>query len=167
MPELGYTNAIKEAFASAKKNVAIIDSLEISHPNFTTFHLVRNKTSLSLTDETSTTNVYEPVSFLLDRPKQGETGAQELTLTIDNVDRRISDAIEAIKTSQTPVTVKWRPYLSSDLSQPQTAAPLELTLADVSVNNFHVTGRCLFVNVINRPFVNEVFTRQRFPSLGD
>jgi hypothetical protein len=167
MPELGYTNAIKEAYASAKKNVAIIDSLEISHPELTTFYLVRNKSALTLTNENSETNVFEPVSFMLDRPRQGETGAQELTLTVDNVDRRISDSIETVKNSQTPVTVKWRPYLSSDLTAPQMAAPLELTLADVTVDNFNVVGRCQFVNVINRPFVNELFTRSRFPSLGE
>ena len=119
-----------------------------------------------LTLETLETVTFEPVNFRLSRPKQGETGSQELTLTVDNVDRRIFEFLEAIQFSQRETKIKWRLYLESDDTQPQTTVPVELTIVDIAVTTFEVTATARFIDILNKPFPNENFTRARFPSLG-
>lgn len=166
MPNSEWKDAIKEAYASAKKDVEYLETIEISHPTGGTFFLINNDTELTLTLETMAVETFEPVSFRLQRPKQGEQGSQELTFTVDNVDRRISQFLDSVKNSQQPTLIRYRPYLSSDLTAPQLTAPLELTIVEVSVSDFEVTARARFVEVLNRDFPNERYTRQRFPSLG-
>lgn len=174
MPENNYTDALREAFASATKNLAVLDTVEISNPaaygipspDSDTFYLVNNKEGLDLTDEDANTNYFEPVAFRLQRPKQGESGSQELSLTVDNVDRRIGLFIKAVRNSQVPTNIKQRYFLSNDLTQPQTIQPLELTIIEASVSAFEVTCRARFVDVLNKSFPNELYTRSRFPSLG-
>jgi len=174
MPDDNYKDATREAFASATKNIPVIDSVEIYHPDAygipsatsDTFYLVNNKEELTLTDEDAATNVFEPVSFKLTRPKQGESGSQELSLTVDNTDRRIGLFINKIRNSQVPTTIKQRYYLGNDLTAPAQTAPLELTIVEASITAFTATMRARFVDVLNQDFPNERYTRDRFPGLG-
>ena len=92
---------------------------------------------------------------------------QELSIEIDNVDKRISDFIRKASKFQAPVIVRYRPYLTSDLSEPQLDPPLELVLSDVQITETKVTGRASFADIINLPFLSERYTRRRFPSLGN
>lgn len=166
MPDDKLTDAIKEAWAVAKSNVATLECIEVSHSLGGVFYLVNNTEYLTFTHEDATSHDYEPVPFRLQRPKQGETGSQELSLTIDNVDQRISDFVTAIKNSQEGAVVRYRYYLSNDLTTPGRTAPLELTIVEGSMGLLDATFRCRFVDVVNQEFPNERYTRQRFPGLG-
>lgn len=110
---------------------------------------------------------FEAVGFSFKLPGQNDQGLQELGIEIDNVDRRIGDFIRAVAKYQAPVIVRYRPYLSSDLSEPQLSPPLELVLSDVLVTETKVTGRATFADIINLEFLNQNYTRRRFPSLGN
>lgn len=167
MPDLNLSEAQREAFAVARRNDPTLETVEISNPDHATpFYLVRDSIPRILTLETAETVTFEPVNFRLSRPKQGETGSQELTLTVDNVDRRIFEFLEAIQFSQQETKIKWRLYLESDDTQPQTTVPVELTIVDIAVTTFEVTATARFIDILNKPFPNENFTRSRFPSLG-
>lgn len=113
------------------------------------------------------TTTFEAVGFSFKLPGQNDQGLQELSIEIDNVDRRIGDFIRAVSKYDAPVIVRYRPYLSSDLSEPQLDPPLELILSDVSVTETKVTGRATFADIINLDFLNQIYTRRRFPSLGN
>lgn len=162
-----YTDAIKEAFASAPSDDVVLDTLEISHPDLAqTLYLVKNREDLTLSLEDSSSHLFEGVGFRLALPPAGDNGLQDLSLTIDNVDRRITDLVRAIKASKVPAEVKYRPYLSSDLFHPQVDVPLVLYLRNVSLTAFEAQGRASFADVLNRRFPRENYTRERFPSLG-
>ncbi len=62
--------------------------------------------------------------------------------------------------------VVYRPYLSDDLTQPQMDPPLVLYLKEIQVNTYQVTGRATFMDIVNKRFPSELYTRLRFPSLG-
>jgi hypothetical protein len=167
MPSAEYTAAVKEAFASAPSNVVVLDTLEISHPDLgATLYLVKNRENLTLSLEDSSSHEFEGVGFRMSLPPAGENGIQDLSLAIDNTDRRITDLINVIKASKVPAEVKYRPYLSSDLLHPQTNVPLILYLRNVTLSVFEATGRASFADIINRKFPRENYTRDRFPSLG-
>lgn len=162
------SDAIKEAYACCPTNIAIIETLSLSHPDLPdgTIYMAQGYSEIVATLETAETVTFEPVPFRFSLPAAGENGRQELTLAIDNVDRRISDFINAIKESSDPVTVTYRPYLSNDLSGPQMDPPLTLSLQSISVNTLEVSGRATFADVLNRTFPSDYYTRSRFPSLG-
>jgi len=161
-------DAIKEAYACAPSNDVIIETLEISHPSVGgSLYLVSQREEIMAKLETSETVTFEPTGFKFTLPAAGENGRQDLELSIDNVDRRISEFINLAKDYPgQPVTVVYRPYLSSDLSAPQMSPPLTLTLRDISITVFQVSGRATFADLINLKFPSDYYTRKRFPGLG-
>lgn len=129
--------------------------------------IIQDKKPWTLTLEDARVVDFEPVGFRFRLPGAGDNGLQELSISIDNVDRRLSDFIDLVKDYNTPVTLTYRPYLSSDTSGPQMVPPLKLYLRDVVITPFEVNGRATFADVINKKFPSELYTRSRFPSLGD
>jgi hypothetical protein len=162
------SEAIKEAYASAPSNVAVLETLEISHPSIGgTIYIVKNREDLTLTLEDDTEQLFEGVGFRMALPASGDNGVQELTITIDNVDRRISDFLNTAKDYQTPVVVKYRPYLSNDLTTPQMENPIVLFLTDVRVTVFEINAKASFADILNKKFPTQLYTRSRFPSIGN
>lgn len=168
MPNDTLEQALKEAYASAPSNIAVLETLEIHHPSVgDVVRLVRNREDITALLETEEEVTFEAAAFALSLPAAGENGLQEITVKIDNVDRRVSDFLLTAKDYDTPVRLIYRPYLSNDLSQPQMNPPLELYLTDVNVTVFEVTGKATFADIINKKFPSDYYTRDRFPSLGD
>lgn len=162
------SEALKEAYASAPSNVAVLETLEISHPSIGgTIYIVKNREDLTLTLEDESDHLFEACAFRMSLPASGDSGLQSLTIAIDNVDRRVSDFLNTAKDYQTPVTVKYRPYLSNDYTTPQIETPLVLYLTDISVNVMEVTGKASFADLLNKKFPTELYTRARFPSIGN
>lgn len=160
--------AIKEAYATAPSNIAYLETLEISHPSVPTpVYIVRDRVGHNLTLEDTSVKAFEPCPFRLSLPASGDNGLQELLLSIENVDRRIGDFLEAAKESIEPITVKYRPYLSTDPTTPQLNPPLVLSLTDVTVNQVEASGRATFADIINKKFPTALYTRARFPSLAN
>lgn len=167
MPTSPYLPAIKEAFAVATSNVAHLDTLEISHPSLPNkIRIVKNRTDLTLTLETGESVLFDGTAFRMALPPSGDNGLQELTISIDNVDRQVSDFLNSVKSSSLPPQITYRPYLSNDLTEPQMDPPLVLFLSDAKVTVFEATGRASFADLINKKFPTETYTRDRFPGLG-
>lgn len=164
-----YTEAMKEAYASAPKGIIIYETLQVSHPSVSPdFYIIDQRESLSLPlVEGGDPVLFKASGFAFQLPPTGENGTQDLRISIDNVDRQITDFIEQVKGSRFPVKITYRPYLSSDLTKPQLDPPLELTLRDIKIVNMNVSGRASYADILNMPFPNEYYTRTRFPSLGN
>ena len=161
------SDALKEAMVCAPSDDVYLETLEIRHASIAEpIYLVRNREDITATLETSDVVVFEAAAFRMALPASGDNGLQELTLAVDNVDRRVSDFFSNAKNYQTPVQCTYRPYLLSDLSEPQMNPPLVLYLSDISITLFEVTAKASFVDLLNKKFPSELYTRARFPSLG-
>jgi hypothetical protein len=160
--------AIKEAYATAASNVAVLETIEIAHPSLPSgsIFLVQNREDITFTLEDTSTQLFQAAGFSITPPSMGDTGLQELSLSIDNVDRQVSDFIDLVKESSDPVTVIYRPYLSNDPTTPQMVPPLTLFLTDVTIDLFKVSAKATFFDIINKKAPSEIYTRFRFPSLG-
>lgn len=168
MPNAALTSAIKEAYASAPSNVVVLDTIQVSHPSLgSSLWLVRNLANITATLETAAEQEFTACGFRMALPSTGDRGLQELTIEIDNVNRVASDFIASVKNSTDPVTITYRPYLSTDLSTPQMDPPLVLYLSDVVITAYSVQGRASFANLLNRQFPNERYLKRRFPSLAN
>lgn len=162
-----WTEAIKEAFAIAPTNVVAYDTLEfrqlgVQDPIF----MVRARKSLTAFDEFGVERTFEPVGFQFSLPASNEEGFRSLNIAVDNIDRRVADFVALAKDSDVPIQVIYRPYLSNDLSAPQMDPPLILFLKDAQLNKYQALGRATFMDIINKKFPSELYTRDRFPSLG-
>jgi hypothetical protein len=106
------------------------------------------------------------LAFDLELPPVENVPVPEAVLTIDNVGREITDALEAAATSQHRIEVTYRPYLSTDIEGPQMDPPLTLTLSDARASPLKVTGRVRMLDFGNKAFPSAVYTAKTFPGLA-
>ena len=161
-------SAIREAYTIAPTENVILYTLEIQQSGVQdAIFLVRARQGITAwIDEDSDPHYFEPVGFQFHLPPSNEEGYQSLTISIDNINRTVSDFIETARQSNTPVTVIYRSYMSDNLDTPQIAPPLTFFLKDVQVTGHQVTGRATFMDMVNLKFPSELYTRLRFPTLG-
>ena len=74
--------------------------------------------------------------------------------------------MDRARSDRTPVEIIYRPYLSTDLTQSQMIPPLVLYLKDIQITAAQIVGRATFMDVVNKKFPTELYTRARFPGLG-
>lgn len=162
------SEALKEAYASAPSNDAIIETLQISHPSLPggDIYLAKNNDDIDLALEDSSVVTFEGAGFQIALPAKADTGLSQLSIKIDNIDQRVSDFINSAKNFTTPVEVTYRVYLSSDPTTVQNDPPLILYLSDVKITLFDVTGTANFADLVNKKFPSEIYKRSRFPSLN-
>lgn len=167
-------DAIKEAYATARSDIAQIESIELNHPSISgSVYLVKSMTDLVLGLEDGYNEqipgpsvLFTACSFGVKRPSVNSDGLQELQLVMDNVDRRISDFFKQTVNFTTEVKCIYRLHLSSDLLTPQLVPPLEMTLSDIEVGDIQVSARASVADLVNKTFPSENYTRRRFPGLG-
>ena len=168
MPNQALTEALKEAYALAPTEIVILHTLQLSHPSLTEdLFLVQDIVEHDFTLEDLSIETFEPVGFRFALPPIGDQGLQELTISIDNTDRRITDFVNTIKGQPGTTEVRYRPYLSNDLTTPQMDPPLLLFLKELSITAVQIQGRATFADIINKRYPSEWYTRERFPSLGN
>lgn len=167
MPNDTYKQAIREAMASAKKSDPILETLQVYHDGLAeTLWLVKNNEDLTLTLEDTTSQAFEAVGFQIKLPDTGAKGLQELTVQIDNVDRRVLAFVSAAKALDGAVKFKYRVYLASDTSAPQNDPPMDLSLIDISITELRVSAKAKFANILSSAFPKNIYTRRDFPGLG-
>lgn len=162
------SEALKEAYALAPSNVAVIETLAISHPSLPngTIYLCRNMEDLVCTLEDSTQHTFTAVAFNIQLPKSGDGGLELLQIQIDDVQGVVSSFLRSVAYQVDPVVIQYRPYLATDLTTPQLNPPLTLWLSSSTQDDNSVTIQANFADLINRPFPNEYYTLQRFPGLS-
>ncbi len=161
------TDALKEAYASAPATKTIIDTIEVHQAGVQpAVYLAQSRLDVVAFDENSVQQTFRASGFQFTLPPANEEGFRSLNIAIDNIGREVSGFINTAKGSVVPVKITYRPYLSDDLSAPQMIPPLVLILKDVEITTLQVTGRATFMDIVNKKFPSELYTRDRFPSLG-
>lgn len=160
-------DAIKEAFAIAPANKVVLHTLEIRQVGVQeSVFIAKTRHGFTAIDEDGDAHYYEPSGFEFTLPPSTDEGFQSLNLAIDNIGQRVSDWVNTARQYDTPVEVIYRPYINDDLSQPVMNPPLVLYLRDIKVNALQVSGRATFMDIVNKKFPLELYTRERFPALG-
>jgi len=167
MPNPSLETAIKEAYASCPTSKVILETLEIRQSGVqSTLYLVKARQGITAKDENGVDRTFTPCGFQITLPPENEEGFRSLNVAIDNIGRAVSDFVQAAMSEKVPVEMIYRPYLSDDLTGPQMIPPLVLYLKEIQVNVTQVTGRATFMDVVNKKFPSDIYTRLRFPSLG-
>jgi Domain of unknown function (DUF1833) len=172
MPDPALSQALKEAYAAAPADTVILHTLEIWHPAFATpIRVVRDMADLQARLEATAPRdggqmvTFTALAFDLDLPPVDTAPVPEITITLDNVGREISDALDEAAISQDKIEVTYRPYLSTDLDGPQMDPPVTMTLSDVEADPLRVIGHAAMLDFGNKAFPSITYTASRFPGL--
>lgn len=175
---MSITPALAEAYASAPADEVVFDTLEIRHPSFvddagqpTAIRVVigyedieaRLEPQAPLHGGQYVTFIAGAFKFTLPGFEEGQV--PQLKITLDGVNRQITEHLEASRASKTPIEVTYRPYLSGDLTAPQMDPPINMVLDTVDVDVFQSTGTASMNDVHNWPYPKELYTPERFPGL--
>jgi hypothetical protein len=170
--------AIREAYASAPSGVVVIHTLEFRHPNFidqfgtpVAIRAVLGHDSLEAKLEADAPQnageyvIFIPMGFELELPNIEHIAVPEIVISIDNVSRELEDNLTLAAASPYPVEVTYRPYLNTDLTEPQMNPPLTMTLISAEADDFRVTARATYGNAANILCPREVYNTARFPGI--
>lgn len=105
------------------------------------------------------------LGFDLELPPVDTIPVPEIVVTLDNVGREIAKHLDDAAVSQERIEVMYRPYLSTDIDGPQLDPPMTMTLSEVEVDVFRVTGRARVLDIGNKAFPSEIYTIRKYPGL--
>lgn len=169
LPRPGATlsDAIQEAYASAPCDVVILHTIQLDHPSFDRpVRVVRDHQNLTAFLENGDEVEFIALPFDFTLPPESETGGvPEIMVSVDNVSRILTPYLDMAVQTLTPVTMTYRPYLSTDLTTPHMDPPLTLTLKNITVTPLRVTARATFSDLANRRFPGEDYSSINFPGL--
>lgn len=158
--------ALVEAYALAPAAVSHVHTLELRHESLSApLYLVQGFFHKDMRLETGDLVTFRACAFNFTLPGTDDGGLQELTLTLDNTNNRVSDFCEAAMLFPAPVEIYYRPYLSTDLETPLMDPPLRLFLQNVTVSEAQVSGRAVPCDFLNLKFPTEIYDSVRFPPL--
>lgn len=154
---------------SAELRVDLVNALkdiEVVSSGIEPFYIVNDTIPHTLPLDDSLTPIiktFETRGFKLRQVGSGENGLQSLGITIDDIDRRVSQFVARAKHYQSPVELVFRVYLSDDLSKPQNNPPTTLFLTSSSKSAEGFSGTCSTIDVVNYPFPNQYYRLEQFP----
>lgn len=173
-----YSQALKEAYASAPVEQVILDTLEIRHPAFVDENgqpaagrLVRGYEDLyAVLEADAPMNPGQQVRFIamafdIKLPGFEEGRVPELVITLDNVGREMMGWLEAAASDPHVIEVTYRPYLISDLSHPQMDPPITMLATAVTVDVFQIQITATLDDVQNWAFPHRMYQPDEFPGL--
>lgn len=157
-----------EFFLNAGANVAELELLEISHPNFTqTYYIVRNATEgVTVTLEDATVQAFEYYPLQITPAGAGDDLDQVLQIQLGDLGAILSQELDSISAGEsfgTKPTLKYRTYRSDDLSAPL-YGPITL---EISRLTFKKEGAAFEAHAprLNSTATGELYTTTRFPML--
>lgn len=151
------SSTARQAGLAPETNEVFLYLLEISHTNLSTpIRVVNNRENIIHNG-----NTYLATAFNFTPPAESDGEIQPAKLTIDNVDRRI---VEAIRTINSLADISAIVVLASD---PDTieVGPYEMILKNVSYNSETVSGDLIYLNYVLHNISTIVMNNKNFPGL--
>jgi hypothetical protein len=174
----GYSEALKEAYASAPPDQIIFDTLELIHPAFVDENgnpmparVVLGYDDINATLEADApmnpgeTVLFTAMAFDVKLPGFSEGDVPQLILTLDNVGREIMGPLEQAAADPKVIQVIYRPYLLSDLTEPQMDPPIDMYVSNIDADVFQIQITCTLDDVNNWAFPHALYLPQKFPGL--
>ena len=166
MPNTRLKVGIREAYANAPTDIVILNTLEVAHPTFEeTIYIVNNYSDARVRLETGKEVLFKSFSFSLGLPDDSEKPTTNVSLKIENINRRMVRLVESVVQSEIPITITYRPYLSDDFSAPQYDPPLRMNLSGIVISTKTLSAKASFGELGNIQFPNHDYDIEEFPQL--
>jgi hypothetical protein len=153
------TPAAIAAILAQETEEVFLSCCKITHPTLTdAIRVVNSKVNLTHGGE-----LYTGMYFTVRLPNDSEEGVATVTLTIQNVDRLIVEAVRNMAGGVPPVATFFVVLASSPNSIE--LGPFEVTMRDIKYDFPNVTGTCTWEDHLNQRYPAHSFTPNRFPGL--
>lgn len=169
--------AWEEAVASCPTDIIVYDTLELQHPaiqdefgdakpaRFVCDVQARNLgIEMGALFNPGGVVEFSPSSFWSAFPEYAEGQTPQCEISIDNVSRALTSALEDAVGYSADLKVIFRQYSSADVSEP-IYGPVEFVISNVRVNSTTITGSARVSNLADKKFPTRVYTRSKFPGL--
>jgi hypothetical protein len=168
------SEAIAEAYASAKVGDPILQTLEFRHASFTdedgnptSHYIVNDFRPLVATDEDLVERTFLPVPHRFTKPDQSDSGAPKAAqIEIDNVSLILARLLMQARASDEPVQVIAREYLPSDTSAPHVIPVTVTELSSPVITVETVSAELGFGGLTNMKYPARTYTAEDFPALA-
>jgi hypothetical protein len=161
-------SAYTEFFLASASSVGELETIELSHPNFSrTYRIVRNYTGgINLTLETAATVFFEYYPLRIERAGNTSDLSQQFKVTIGDVGDTLPAELARVRAADAFVifpTAKYRTYRSDNTTAPL-VGPLSLVVLEVAQT---AEGSVLTIEApqANNARTGEVYSMDRFPML--
>lgn len=163
------TEALQEAYASAQTQRSAVETLEVRYgdPNFDggAFYLCTGYKAILFNLGADGWHTFQPMPFKFNLPTQDATGAQGLSLSVENVNGEVLDFINNALASGEVVQVKYRVFFEDDPANSQTPRPLVLTIEGAKATLTGAVFSAKVADFVNRTFPNGFYAYTSFPGL--
>lgn len=169
-----HNEALLEAYASCPPSARIYYTLEIWQSSFAApARVVANVGSdmsfgieVGAPRDSGATVTFTAVPFTATYPEQREGQPPTSNIKIDNVNRELVPQIRAALGIREYISVLYREYLGSDLTEPA-YGPVEFELKNVQMVGASLTGTVMVKNLQNKRFprLTKNYDYIQFPSL--
>lgn len=151
------TLVTRQALMAQQTGEVFLFLLALSHPDMATLYFVNNQVAI-----TSNAQVYEPFPFELAIPDDREDEITRIQLMIDNIDRRI---VEAVRSITTPAIFTLTVIRAAE-PDVAIAGPYSCTLRNVTYDALVVAGDLHpHENILDEPYPQHVFSPSLFQGL--
>src|ERR1700738_3409989 len=151
--------ALLEAYASCPPSARVYFALEVNHPSFASpAYIVANvgndlalgiEVGADINSGLMVTHLACP--FTADYPEQREGQPPSTKIKIDNVNRELVPKIRAALAVRAYITIAYREYLGSDLTQ-RAYGPIEFQLSNVQMVGASLTATAVVKNLQTKRF---------------
>lgn len=175
-----YTEALREVGTLNHDQIAIIETLTISHPNVGGISLVNDREQfVGYADLANGTVIYcEPSSFSLQLPESSKDGTQFMSIAFSNITGKGTEFLDKVPIeSPTPIEIVHRIYLPinseytsssfNGIPVPQLDPPLKMQALNVEVGPFQINLKASFKSLVNAKYPNYKYNLDDFPALGN
>ena len=166
------SDALLEAYASASTVAQIVETLEVQvgDPDFPALggRAIYMCTGLHAQDFNLGAygwRTFQPMPFKFALPAQDPTGAQALSVAIENVDGAVVSFIAHALTMNLPVLIKYRTFFADQPDFSQTPRPLVLTVSGAKVTTRGGVFSATIADFVNRTWPNGFYSYTSYPGL--
>ncbi len=174
MPGASITDALKKAYATAPTDAVVYHTLELNHASFEApIRLVQGFEGITATLEADAPHnggeevTFIPMFFEFDLPPVRAEEVPYMDVQIRDASRLVIQPLEDAQENPSAIQMIYRPYLSTDLSQPQMSPPLILDFEKITVSTSEslCAGHATFNDFRNRAFPFKNYAPAEYPGL--
>ncbi len=157
---ISFTQAYKEALASAPTDVTTIDTIDMDHPTFPQpLYFARSEKDIELGGQT-----YLGRQFKFKPPEISSKSNSSLHLTIGDIRRQTIRFVDAAVKTTDPITVLFQSWILG-VSGPQAGFITALESNNITLKNNKMVLSAGYPDLVNLKLPKIVYTTEEFPGL--
>ena len=156
-----YNEAAEAALRLGLSQLTIIETVQLYNENIDSLYLVNADAAVTATLEDSTSVTFQPINLKAEKPT---SDTPEMTITLDATDE-VKAWIDSAMATKSTSEVRYRYYLSTDLTSPAETTASVMTIGDMAYTHQYAQIKSQFLNIKTKKSPTLRYTNALSPSL--